>query len=1106
MAWGSATFNGSSSKLTFHPGKSYLDQIAELGTAPFIFIVFKPTGVAGLQGLVSELSAPASGIRRAVLRMDDNTIDGNHGFTSVSEFSNSVGTVSAGSWNLASRWHAMLPSSTKIWIGVNGNTYHNGSNYQTTLSNGGIEIGLDNIVGSVDNFFAGDVCAVGFATNNTFTDHADVWNSGDIVNLETFPGLEHLILFDDSTGPVDVLGGAELTATDLTYKTDATIPSSVAAYTATEVPHLGFAVHETEFSHGETEDSGNVPVGSVVSVPIEIVNTGSVTLNVSGFSVSGDLVFDYSDSFSPFSLLNGESRKIRVRLGASSVGEKSGSVTVASDDDDNANSVLNLEWTVDAVSPVAEPTLTKGAGGTPPAEGERTSYYPEGSWLLSPFAQVAEVGEEFFFGIIAAQEGGIRGIRYWWNGNTVVVNTLTVRNGLLGFWAKIVPGAVSGNEQIYATILAADPYAQEKVVPFPLYVTFLDGSSDVVHVGRPDMEAGLGTEASPFLSLDDARNALSLTNGGRVIFHEGNVEIPYGPATKVNSGVWSFEMASGEDRENVNYIFTGTASTHIRLRVHRLIVQGLYLPTNQVSWINNDGNEANAVFTTWKNNLINNPEGRLTLLGNHQNTKSVGSSHTREFTREATQENEFRDTFQGTQGYYSISDSCELLNRDISTSPYIVNLRGRRIDYGLLREQVNALSISYSGGATPTVSKTQVNASNNGRLILEENGTPVFQIKLRDSLANVVDTDPGDSEAPDPDGIGDSDAHTMAQVAALINAQPGWSATVHADYLALDESTRQLDGTYLNNGASPGAFTGVSVPVTLKVWSDNHADFIQSFDTGANPVPRFFFDCRHDQNPADLAATLGENQSDVQGLIMSSSNGTRDGGAYFISIVNAASSNVSQLSGTFENWRISHCTWAGTQGVSLRTDRTGSNEFIPTNFVIDNSAFQYLDNWEEDFDGELYLRNSTQVDNDWSGSGWGLTQSESVAEWSLDAEGRPQIGSTLGSKTLAGFTEWSLWPDGTEFSSDGSEAIGSAPIPSAETIDGTWVLFIPENLRRSFLTSSGDLRASLVTTSYSGGDPAGPEDLKASIVDSNGNLKPGLLLAGVLKPSVQPPA
>jgi len=68
-----------------------------------------------------------------------------------------------------------------------------------------------------------------------------------------------------------------------------------------------------------------------------------------------------------------------------------------------------------------------------------------------------------------------------------------------------------------------------------------------------------------------------------------------------------------------------------------------------------------------------------------------------------------------------------------------------------------------------------------------------------------------------------------------------------------------------------------------------------------------------------------------------------------------------------------------------------------------------------------------------------------------------------------------------------------------------WTEFTPANLRRSFHDGAGNLRPSVVTDQYLGGDPAAAGDLKPSIIDSAGNVRAGLIEGSSLKASVAPP-
>jgi len=66
-----------------------------------------------------------------------------------------------------------------------------------------------------------------------------------------------------------------------------------------------------------------------------------------------------------------------------------------------------------------------------------------------------------------------------------------------------------------------------------------------------------------------------------------------------------------------------------------------------------------------------------------------------------------------------------------------------------------------------------------------------------------------------------------------------------------------------------------------------------------------------------------------------------------------------------------------------------------------------------------------------------------------------------------------------------------------------WSDFKPANLKKGWLTSDGsDLKPGCTTDSYSGGNPSASGDLKASLIDSAGNLKQGIVSDGEMKKSV----
>jgi len=66
-----------------------------------------------------------------------------------------------------------------------------------------------------------------------------------------------------------------------------------------------------------------------------------------------------------------------------------------------------------------------------------------------------------------------------------------------------------------------------------------------------------------------------------------------------------------------------------------------------------------------------------------------------------------------------------------------------------------------------------------------------------------------------------------------------------------------------------------------------------------------------------------------------------------------------------------------------------------------------------------------------------------------------------------------------------------------------WSDFKPADLKKGWLTSdSSDLKPGCTTDSYSGGNPSASGDLKSSLIDSDGNLKEGIVEDGEIKKSV----
>ena len=787
---------------------------------------------------------------------------------------------------------------------------------------------------------------------------------------------------------------------------------------------MSLAVHGDEVADEGTEAVGNVPAGSWVTVPIQMVGLADgVTVN--NFAVSGDLLFDDSDDFSSFTLDKDQTNKIRVRLSSTSTGAKSGTVTVTYNTTETY--AIDLTWTVDAVTPAGDVALTKGGGGSAPTDPARTSYKPGGSWTAVPFAQTVWSGETTYIGVVAMQEGGIKDVTFWWNGNSVAVNTMTFRNGMAAYYCAISPSAASGNEQIYATINASDPYAQPKVLEDPFYFTVFDPETvNEVHVGRGDASAGSGTEGDPYLSLQDALNDLSTTDGGIVTIHEGTVNWPYTCTFKDNSGVFWIRMAAGEDRFNVTKNFIGTPTTSIRLRMVRVKMSGIEWDlANGALFYNWGSNLSNQHYTVWDDIHCWNSDGRFKLInGNHLNTSSIGRAHAAG-DRDGFQNSRFVDCYQGSTGFYCIDSYVERVLRDHTTCIKVLNMTSRRGDYDYLRDNLAALSISYSGGATATYDLTSTNAGSSRDLVLLEDGSPVLTINLKTSSAGVVDTDDAD---------GQIDAHTIAQVAAAINATPDWSASIDTDFTNA-AADRQLDATYLKTEANFSVVTGGAVPVDLYVAADLHVDGIQSSYGSGVAYNRFYWNCDFDNNPADLAAIYGENESDMQGLFVVGTNGGHtDGGAYFMRYRNLDTDNFSQFIGEMENFGMMFCTFEGPQMMTIRTDMAGSSEYIPTNCVFRNNAFLRFDNWEHDFAGEAYFANNAQVTEDWTGVGFGNTQSANVASWDINTNGTVGESSVLLDRSLNGTAYQTLWPNGDAMALDGSDPIGAFPPASAVII------------------------------------------------------------------------
>ncbi|TWT57239.1 hypothetical protein KOR42_05970 [Thalassoglobus neptunius] len=788
-------------------------------------------------------------------------------------------------------------------------------------------------------------------------------------------------------------------------------------FSVTDVVTSGISieVHGDEIVDAGTEDTGSVPQGSWVTVPIEMIGVSASTVTVNNFAVSGDLLFDDSDDFSSFTLDQDETNKIRVRLSAATAGSKTGTVTVTYNTTENYT--INVDWTVVAKTPASDVALTKGGGGSAPTDPTRTSYKPGGMWTQVPFAQTVWADETTYIGVIAMQEGGIESVDFWWNGNSVTVNTMTTHDGISAYYCAISPNAASGNEQIYATINAADPYAQEKVLDDPFYFTIFDSATvNEVHVGRGDASAGSGTEGDPYLSLQSAINDLSLTDGGIVTIHEGTVDWPYTATPKANSGVFWLRMAEGEDRYNVVKNFTGTASTSIRLSVERLKVSGIEWDTANAAVFYNRG--VSGYYTVWDDIHVGNSDGRFTLVnGNHLNTGSIGRA-AGTTDKDGFQNCRFVDTYQGTTGFYSINDYVERVLRDHSTCWSVANMVSRRGDYDYLRDNLAALTITYSGGATATYNLTSTNAGSSRDLVLLEDASPVLTINLKTSSSAVVDTDDADGEI---------DAHTIAQVVSAINATTDWSASIDTDYTSA-AADRQLDATYLKIDAHFSAVTGGAIPVDLYVAADLHVDGIQSsYGTGV-AYNRFYYNCDFDNNPADMVATYGNNESDMQGLFIVGTNGGHtDGGAYFMHYKNVDADNASQFIGEMDNFNMMFCTFEGPQIMSPRTDKVGNQEYIPTNVVFRGNAFLHLDNWEDQFGGELYFANNSQVTDDWSAIGYSNTQSANVAAWDLNTDGTVGDSSTLLDRSLNGTAYQTLWPNGDSMASDGSDPIGAWP-------------------------------------------------------------------------------
>ncbi|QDV26919.1 hypothetical protein [Aureliella helgolandensis] len=60
----------------------------------------------------------------------------------------------------------------------------------------------------------------------------------------------------------------------------------------------------------------------------------------------------------------------------------------------------------------------------------------------------------------------------------------------------------------------------------------------------------------------------------------------------------------------------------------------------------------------------------------------------------------------------------------------------------------------------------------------------------------------------------------------------------------------------------------------------------------------------------------------------------------------------------------------------------------------------------------------------------------------------------------------------------------------------------PNRLKPGLTDGSGNLKPSLVTPDYTGGTPDSASEVKPSLIRPDGSLRPGLLLAGDLKPSL----
>ena len=84
-----------------------------------------------------------------------------------------------------------------------------------------------------------------------------------------------------------------------------------------------------------------------------------------------------------------------------------------------------------------------------------------------------------------------------------------------------------------------------------------------------------------------------------------------------------------------------------------------------------------------------------------------------------------------------------------------------------------------------------------------------------------------------------------------------------------------------------------------------------------------------------------------------------------------------------------------------------------------------------------------------------------------------------------------------------TDRAGYTPPEPPPSGDRAVTLLNPALLKPSLTDGAGNLRHALVTDSYSGGTPSAASELRGSLVDDGGKLKPGLCLPhGTLKPSL----